>query len=63
MLATFDFHAAGGKGMRHAAEHGVGLSLALAGRGYVLEKGAVRFTDAAAAFKSDRALLDRLMAV
>jgi len=29
----------------------------------VLEKGAVRFTGAAAALKSDRALLGRLMAV
>jgi branched-chain amino acid transport system ATP-binding protein len=45
------------------AEQGVEFSLALADRVYVLEKGAVRFTGAAAALKSDRALLDRLMAV
>jgi branched-chain amino acid transport system ATP-binding protein len=45
------------------AEQGVDFSLALADRVYVLEKGAVRFTGAAAALKSDRAQLDRLMAV
>jgi branched-chain amino acid transport system ATP-binding protein len=45
------------------AEQGVDFSLSLADRVYVLEKGAVRFTGAAAALKSDRALLDRLMAV
>ena len=45
------------------AEQGVDFSLALADRVYVLEKGAVRFTGAAATLKSDRALLDRLMAV
>jgi branched-chain amino acid transport system ATP-binding protein len=45
------------------AEQGVDFSLALADRVYVLEKGAVRFTGAAAALKSDRALLDRLIAV
>jgi branched-chain amino acid transport system ATP-binding protein len=45
------------------AEQGVDFSLALADRVYVLEKGAVRFTGAAAALKSDKALLDRLMAV
>ena len=45
------------------AEQSVDFSLALADRVYVLEKGAVRFTGAAAALKSDRALLDRLMAV
>ena len=47
------------------AEQGVDFSLALADRVYVLEKDAVRFTGAAAtaALKSDRALLDRLMAV
>jgi branched-chain amino acid transport system ATP-binding protein len=45
------------------AEQGVDFSLALADRVYVLEKGSVRFTGAAAALKSDRALLDRLMAV
>jgi len=45
------------------AEQGVDFSLALADRVYVLEKGAVRFTGAAAELRSDRALLDRLMAV
>lgn len=45
------------------AEQGVDFSLALADRVYVLEKGAVRYTGAAAALKSDRALLDRLMAL
>ena len=45
------------------AEQGVDFSLALADRVYVLEKGAVRFSGAAAALKSDRALLDRLMAM
>jgi branched-chain amino acid transport system ATP-binding protein len=45
------------------AEQGVDFSLALADRVYVLENGAVRYTGAAAALKSDRALLDRLMAV
>jgi branched-chain amino acid transport system ATP-binding protein len=45
------------------AEQGVDFSLALADRVYVLEKGAVRYTGAAAALKSDPALLDRLMAL
>jgi branched-chain amino acid transport system ATP-binding protein len=45
------------------AEQGVDFSLELADRVYVLEKGAVRFTGAASTLKSDRALLDRLMAV
>jgi branched-chain amino acid transport system ATP-binding protein len=45
------------------AEQGIDFSLKLADRVYVLEKGAVRFSGAAAALKSDRALLDRLMAV
>jgi branched-chain amino acid transport system ATP-binding protein len=45
------------------AEQGVDFSLALADRVYVLEKGAVRYTGAAATLKSDRALLDRLMAL
>jgi branched-chain amino acid transport system ATP-binding protein len=45
------------------AEQGVDFSLALADRVYVLEKGAVRFTGAAAALRSDRALLDRMMAL
>ena len=43
------------------AEQGVEFSLALADRVYVLEKGAVRFAGAAAALKSDRALLDQLV--
>jgi branched-chain amino acid transport system ATP-binding protein len=43
------------------AEQGVEFSLALADRVYVLEKGAVRFTGAAAVLKSDRALLDQLV--
>jgi branched-chain amino acid transport system ATP-binding protein len=45
------------------AEQGVEFSLALADRVYVLEKGAVRFTGAAARLKSDRALLDQLVAL
>jgi branched-chain amino acid transport system ATP-binding protein len=45
------------------AEQGVEFSLALADRVYVLEKGTVRFTGAAAALKSDRALLDRLISL
>jgi branched-chain amino acid transport system ATP-binding protein len=45
------------------AEQGVDFSLALADRVYVLEKGAVRFTGSAAALKSDRALLDRLLSL
>jgi branched-chain amino acid transport system ATP-binding protein len=45
------------------AEQGVEFSLALADRVYVLEKGAVRFTGAAAALKSDRALLDQLVSL
>jgi branched-chain amino acid transport system ATP-binding protein len=45
------------------AEQGVDFSLALADRVYVLEKGAVRFTGAAAALKSDRALLDQLISL
>jgi branched-chain amino acid transport system ATP-binding protein len=45
------------------AEQGVDFSLALADRVYVLEKGAVRFTGAAAALRSDRALLDRLISL
>jgi len=43
------------------AEQGVEFSLALADRVYVLEKGAVRFTGAAAMLKSDRTLLDQLV--
>jgi branched-chain amino acid transport system ATP-binding protein len=45
------------------AEQGIEFSLALADRIYVLEKGAVRFAGPAAALRSDRALLDRLMAL
>jgi branched-chain amino acid transport system ATP-binding protein len=45
------------------AEQGIEFSLALADRVYVLEKGAVRFAGPAAALRSDRALLDRLMAL
>ena len=45
------------------AEQGIEFSLALADRVYVLEKGAVRFAGPTAALKSDRALLDRLMAL
>jgi branched-chain amino acid transport system ATP-binding protein len=45
------------------AEQGVEFSLALADRVYVLEKGTVRFSGAAAALRDDRALLDRLIAV
>jgi branched-chain amino acid transport system ATP-binding protein len=45
------------------AEQGIEFSLELADRVYVLEKGAVRFTGPSAALKSDRALLDRLMAL
>jgi branched-chain amino acid transport system ATP-binding protein len=45
------------------AEQGIEFSLVLADRVYVLEKGAVRFAGPAAALKSDRGLLDRLMAL
>jgi branched-chain amino acid transport system ATP-binding protein len=45
------------------AEQGVEFSLALADRVYVLEKGAVRFTGAAAVLRSDRALLDQLVSL
>ena len=45
------------------AEQGVEFSLALADRVYVLEKGAVRFAGPSHVLKSDRALLDELMAV
>lgn len=43
------------------AEQGVDFSLALADCVYVLEKGEVRYTGSAAALRSDRALLDRLI--
>jgi branched-chain amino acid transport system ATP-binding protein len=45
------------------AEQGIEFSLALADRVYVLEKGAVRFAGPAVALRSDRALLDQLMAL
>jgi branched-chain amino acid transport system ATP-binding protein len=45
------------------AEQGVDFSLALADRVYVLEKGSVRFSGAAATLRSDRALLDGLIAL
>ncbi|HZB90115.1 MAG TPA: ABC transporter ATP-binding protein [Stellaceae bacterium] len=45
------------------AEQGVDFSLSLADRVYVLEKGTVRFSGAAAALREDKALLDRLLAV
>ena len=45
------------------AEQGIEFSLALADRVYVLEKGAVRFAGPCAALRSDRALLDRLLAI
>ena len=45
------------------AEQGIEFSLALADRVYVLEKGAVRFAGPSAALRSDRALLDRLLAL
>jgi len=45
------------------AEQGVEFSLALADRVYVLEKGTVSFNGTAAALRSDRALLDRLISL
>ena len=45
------------------AEQGIEFSLALADRVYVLEKGAVRFTGSAAALRSDRSVLDQLLAL
>jgi branched-chain amino acid transport system ATP-binding protein len=45
------------------AEQGVDFALSLADRAYVLEKGTVRFSGAAAELRQDRALLDRLLAV
>ena len=45
------------------AEQGVEFSLALADRVCVLEKGTARFTGPAAALKSDRALLERLLSL
>jgi branched-chain amino acid transport system ATP-binding protein len=45
------------------AEQGVEFSLALADRVCVLEKGAARYTGPAAALKSDRALLEKLLSL
>ena len=45
------------------AEQGVAFSLALADRVYVLEKGAVRHSGAAAELRDEPALLDRLLAL
>ena len=45
------------------AEQRVDFALALAERVYVLEKGAVRFTGAAAELRRDKALLDRLLSL
>jgi branched-chain amino acid transport system ATP-binding protein len=45
------------------AEQGVEFSLAIADRVYVLEKGTMRFTGAAAALRSDQALLHQLVSL
>ena len=45
------------------AEQGIEFSLALADRVYVLEKGAVRFAGSSAALRSDRGMLDQLLAL
>jgi len=45
------------------AEQRVDFALALAERVYVLEKGAVRFSGAAAELRRDKALLDRLLSL
>ncbi len=45
------------------AEQGVEFSLALADRVYVLEKGAIKFSGAAAALRDDEALRHRLLAL
>ena len=45
------------------AEQGIEFCLSLADRVYVLEKGSVRFAGPAAALRSDRARLDRLLAL
>ena len=45
------------------AEQGVEFSLALADRVCVLEKGTARYSGSAAALKSDRALLERLLSL
>jgi branched-chain amino acid transport system ATP-binding protein len=45
------------------AEQGVDFSLALADRGYVLEKGAVRFSGPAAELRNDVDLRHKLLAL
>ena len=45
------------------AEQGIEFSLALADRVYVLEKGAVKYAGPAATLRTDRALLDQLLAL
>jgi branched-chain amino acid transport system ATP-binding protein len=45
------------------AEQRVDFALALADRVYVLEKGAVRHSGAAAELRQDKALLDRLLSL
>ena len=45
------------------AEQGVDFSLSLADRVYVLEKGAIRFSGAAAELRNDRSALDRLLSL
>jgi ABC-type branched-subunit amino acid transport system ATPase component len=45
------------------AEQGVDFSLALADRVYILEKGAIRYTGAAAELRDDQELRDRLLSL
>ena len=45
------------------AEQGVALSLTLADRVYVLEKGRIRFSGAAASLREDAALRQELLAL
>ncbi len=45
------------------AEQGVDFSLSLADRVYVLQKGTIRFSGAAAELREDRSKLDRLLAI
>jgi branched-chain amino acid transport system ATP-binding protein len=45
------------------AEQGVEFALALADRVYVLEKGAIKFSGAAAALRDDEGLRHRLLAL
>jgi branched-chain amino acid transport system ATP-binding protein len=45
------------------AEQGVDFSLALADRVYVLEKGTIRFSGAAAELRNDKGLLERLLSL